>query len=575
MIVDIQNVTIEVIQPAKKLILCKNLSFFINPGETVGILGESGSGKSMTALSVLRLLPPSIKITQGKINFTRKDGSVVNLVEASYSELQGIRGKEISMVFQEPMTSLNPAFSCGDQVLETIFQHQKILGKEAKKRVLELFEKVKLSDPQRIYTSYPHQLSGGQKQRVMIAIAISCNPGLLIADEPTTALDVTVQKSILELLKEIQEEMKMAIIFITHDINVVAEIAKRLLVFYKGEIVEQGDVVNILEHPKHIYTQGLMNCRTSAYKKGQRLKTLDDANFGSDIRDMKVSDFVVDNRLFDLPVTSDSALSVKQERASILQICNLNVSFSRYSGFFGHNSKNQILKNVSFEVFQGETLGLVGESGSGKTTIGRSIMKLVESESGDILYKGKKIDILTGNELRSFRKNVQIIFQDPYSSLNPKMTIGDMISEPLIVHGLFKDSNERKIRALKLLREVGLNEEYYNRYPHQSSGGQRQRIGIARALAVEPELIILDESVSALDVSIQAQILNLLNDLKREYNFTYIFISHDLNTVRFMADRVIVLKEGAVIEQGTSDGLFSNPQNSYTRNLIFSTPGHR
>ena len=573
MILDIQNLTIDVLQNESEHVLCKDLNFTVNPGETIGILGESGSGKSITALSLLQLLPPSIRISQGKINYTQTDNSIIDLVSANKKDLQNIRGKELSMVFQEPMSSLNPSFTCGNQVLETILQHQKISGKEAKDRVLELFNKVNLQDPNGIFNSFPHQLSGGQKQRVMIAIAISCSPRLLIADEPTTALDVTVQKSILELLKKIQIEMGMSILFISHDISVIAEIAQRLLVFYRGEIVEQGSVKEILEHAKHPYTQGLLGCRTSVYTKGQRLKTLEKAlSNAPDSREPKSSD-VNDTKISNASSFLGSPLSRETGGASILQIHKLNVSFSKSEGFFSSHKPKQVLQNISFDVQQGETLGLVGESGSGKTTIGRSIMKLIDSVSGTIEFQGVSLDKMSTSELKKFRKEVQIIFQDPYSSLNPKISVGEMIGEPLKVHGIYKTAKERKQRVMELLTQVGLAVGHYTRYPHQFSGGQRQRIGIARALAVEPKLIILDESVSALDVSIQAQILNLLNDLKKMYNLTFIFISHDLNTVRYMADRLIVLQDGMIVEKGFSEEVFSSPQMMYTKNLINAIPG--
>lgn len=559
MILNIQDLTIEVSQNENRFVLCKDLNFSVKAGETIGILGESGSGKSLTALSVLNLLPQSISIVKGKSNYTKKDGTTIDLVKTTHEDLQKIRGKEISMVFQEPMTSLNPSFTCGDQVLETIRKHEAISRKKARELTINLFKKVKLPDPIRIFSSYPHQISGGQKQRVMIAIAISCNPRILIADEPTTALDVTVQKSILELLKELQAEMGMSIIFITHDISVIAEIAHRLLIFYKGEIVEQGLVKEILNNAQHHYTKGLLGCRTSVYTKGQRLRTIDETL--SMPLEKKSQDISFHSNQSNFP-----------EGSPLLCIRDVNLSFHQSGGFFGAKLKKQILHHISFDVFQGETLGLVGESGSGKTTIGRTIMQLIESDSGDIEFRGEKVNSLKGRYLRYFRKNVQIIFQDPYSSLNPKLSVGEIVKEPLDVHNLLK-GNERKKRVLQLLEQVGLKQEHYHRYPHQFSGGQRQRIGIARALAVEPRLIILDESVSALDVSIQAQILNLLNDLKHMYNLTFIFISHDLNTVRYMADRVIVLKEGVIVEQGDSEKLFDSPRDPYTVNLIASIPG--
>lgn len=570
MLLDIRHLSIEVKQASKLIPLCTDLNFSIKKGETLGILGESGSGKSITALSILNLLPKTLQISSGEINFFQDEHLPINIAHLDNKNLQKIRGNQISMVFQEPMTSLNPVFTCGEQIIETIIKHQYTgniyslfsrsktqFYKEAKKKVLTLFEKVKLPDPERIYNSYPYQLSGGQNQRVMIALAISCNPSLLIADEPTTALDVSVQRSILELLKELQSELNMSILFITHDISILAEIANRVLVFNKGSIVEQGDVNKILHHPDHPYTKGLMDCRTSVKKKGERLKTLSDTN--------------PENPGSNLPV--EHLNTNKEPLQRKIKIDNLNIFFTHAAGLFGRKVKKHILTDISLEVFKGETLGLVGESGSGKTTIGRSIMRLIEPGSGEILFQGEPILQLKGQKLKNYRKKVQIIFQDPYSSLNPKMTIGEIISEPLKVHNLYPNRTTRKKRVLELLQQVNLKEEYYNRYPHQFSGGQRQRIGIARALAVEPEIIILDESVSALDVSIQAQILNLLNDLKIQYNLTYIFISHDLNTVRYMSDRLVVLKEGVIVEMGDADKIISTPEHQYTKNLIASIPG--
>lgn len=573
MLLEVRNLTIEVQQRHQKLTLCHQLNFAINQGEVLGILGESGSGKSITALSILKLLPPALQFHSGEIIFQNKSGNSLDLLKVSEKKMEKVRGNDIAMVFQEPMTSLNPVFTCGEQIIEAIIKHQytgsqfpyfnkqrSIFYKEAKDQVISLFKKVKLPDPSRIFNSYPYQLSGGQNQRVMIAMAISCNPALLIADEPTTALDVTVQRSILELLKELQQDTHMSILFITHDISILAEIAQRVLVFNQGNIVEQGDVSKILNHAEHPYTIGLMDCRTAVRKKGERLKTL---SFSK-------------SQKLDEPQPAKNTLPQKDytNNTKELVIENLNVIFTRATGLFGIKVAKHILHNVSLDVFKGETLGLVGESGSGKTTLGRTIMKLIEPESGKIIFHGKPVHQLKGKQLKAYRKNVQIIFQDPYSSLNPRMTIGDIISEPLYVHSLFPDTVSRKKRVYELLKQVNLKEEHYYRYPHQFSGGQRQRIGIARALAVEPEIIILDESVSALDVSIQAQILNLLNDLKRMYNLTYIFISHDLNTVRYMADRLVVLKDGNIVEMGDAEAIITSPQHPYTINLVASIPGN-
>ena len=542
--------------------LCSNLNFEINDGESVGILGESGSGKSITALSLMQLLPPALTITGGEILFTRKNGDEINLARACVREMQSIRGKEISMIFQEPMTSLNPVIPCGKQVREIVDEHEKFDSKHAYKYVLELFEKVKLPDPEKIYRSYPYQLSGGQKQRVMIAMAVACSPRLLIADEPTTALDVTVQKSILELLRELQKEYGMGILFITHDISVISEISQRVLVFYKGELVEEGLTRNILENPEHPYTKGLMSCRYSMNNKGKRLLTISDF-MKAETEGEQQPDFVIPARP-----------EIKTGDEPVFEVNNLVVSFQQPKRFLFEKTKHaEIIKKISFTIFQGETVGLVGESGSGKTTIGRALLKLIESNSGDIFFHGKPIQQLTHSEIKHFRRKVQIIFQDPYSSLNPKHTVGQILEEPLIVHKLCKNAKERRERVNQLLQQVNLDTSFYNRYPHQFSGGQRQRIGIARALAVQPELLVLDESVAALDVSIQAQVLNLLNDLKREYNLTYIFISHDLNIVKYMSDRMLVLKSGEIVEEGNAVEIFENPKNDYTRNLLNAIPG--
>jgi peptide/nickel transport system ATP-binding protein len=532
-LIRVSNLSIDFSRDQQTVSLCRNISFEICKGETLGILGESGSGKSLTALSVPGLLPPSISISSGQILF--QENHAVDLSKLSLKELQKIRGNRIGFVFQEPMTSLNPVFTCGEQLSEVLLQHYSLSRKEAYLRVLDLFQKVRLPEPERIYRSYPHQLSGGQKQRVMIAMAISCNPDLLIADEPTTALDVTVQKTILQLLRDLQQEMGLAILFITHDISVLSEIASRVLVFYKGEIVEQGSVTTILNNAQHSYTRHLISCRKN---RGVSPKT-----------------------------------QPGQNEHPILSILGLEVSYSRPMGLFGKKKQNKILHGVSFDVYKGQTLGLVGESGSGKTTIGRAIMHLVPADKGSIFLNGIEQTALTRNQLKVYRKKVQIIFQDPYSSLNPKLTIGQSLCEPLKVHRLYSGEQQRRKRALELLAMVQLLPEHFNRYPHQFSGGQRQRIGIARALALEPEIIILDESVAALDVSIQSQILSLLNELKQALGLTYIFISHDLEVVRHMSDNMVVLCNGEIVEQGNADEIFSHPSHPYTVRLIQSMPG--
>ncbi len=545
MLLSVSDLDIDLISPDAGKRICRNLNFSVSEGETLGILGESGSGKSITALSILGLLPPLMSVTSGKIFFTKKDGNVINITNSSYKALESIRGKEISMVFQEPMTSLNPVFTCGEQLLETILQHCALttnifnsqsdnneIINESKNKVIQLFEKVRLKDPHKIYSSYPFQLSGGQRQRVMIGMAVSCNPRLLIADEPTTALDLSVQESILGLIRELKEETGMSIIFITHNIKVITEIAERVLIIKNGEIVEQGDIASVISNPVNAYTKGLMACSGSLRNKGERLITLD---------------------TFNNPVLQNSSRKVPAEiikKSPILTINNLSVSFKNSGGLLKKKNSKMILKNIDLEIYTNETLGLVGESGSGKTTLVRTIMKLLECDSGIINFHGSPINNLNRRSLKYFHRKVQIIFQDPYSSLNPRFTIGDMITEPMVVHRLFKKHSALKNRAMELLQQVQLDESFYSRYPHQLSGGQRQRIGIARALAVEPELLILDESVSALDVSIQAQVLNLLNDLKNIYKLTYIFISHDLDVVRYMSDRVVELKNGTITDYG-------------------------
>ncbi len=557
-----------------------NVSFTLNKGETIGIVGESGSGKSVTSLSAMRLIPsPPGKIAGGEIIFHKKNNPPVNLLSVSEEEMRGFRGNDIAMIFQEPMTSLNPVFTCGDQVVEAIILHQKINFNSAKKLALSLFEKVQLPEPERIFNTYPHQISGGQKQRVMIAMAMSCQPSVLIADEPTTALDVTVQKTILELMQKLQAEHDMGILFITHDLGVIAELADKVVVMYKGNIVEQGNVWDIFTKPQHPYTKGLLACRPPLKKRYTFLPTV------SDFMQIDVAGNIVDNNISVEDFTKDLTLS-KEERIKkhkelfaqkpILQVKKLKTYFEIKNGVFGGVSGHvKAVDGVSFDVYPGETLGLVGESGCGKTTIGRTILRLEEPTSGEIIYNNKNVVKMTAQELREFRKNVQIIFQDPYSSLNPRMTIGNAIMEPMQVHGILKNDYERKQKVEELLEKVSLEKSHFYRYPHEFSGGQRQRIGIARALAVNPKFIICDESVSALDVSVQAQVLNLLNDLKKEFGLTYIFISHDLSVVKYMSDRMVVMQNGKIEEMGEADKIYGSPQTKYTKKLIDAIPEGR
>ena len=548
-----------------------NVSFSLNKGETVGIVGESGSGKSVTSLSIMRLLPTEGKIS-GSVVFQSPENVSVDLTNLPISEMRKFRGNDIAMIFQEPMTSLNPVFSCGKQVAEALILHKKINSREARERTVALFEKVKLPRPEQMFDSFPHQLSGGQKQRVMIAMAMSCDPSVLIADEPTTALDVTVQATILELMRKLQEENNTGLLFITHDLGVVAEIADRVVVMYKGKIVEEGKVRDIFYHPQHPYTKGLLACRPPLNKRLRILPTVRD--FMNEDKDGVITEIKNFISVTENEISKDVTKSLHEKLYSqtpILQVKNITVNFPIRKGVFGKVTDYvHAVDDVSFDVYPGETLGLVGESGCGKTTLGRAIIRLIEPTIGKIFFKGLDFSALYGRELRRMRKHIQIIFQDPYSSLNPRMTIGNAILEPMKVHGLFPE--KRKQKVYELLERVNLKEEHYNRYPHEFSGGQRQRICIARALSLQPEFIICDESVSALDVSIQAQILNLLNELKRDLNFTCIFISHDLSVVKFMSDRMIVMNKGKIEEIGDPDEIYAAPASPYTQKLIAAIP---
>lgn len=553
-----------------------DVSFNINKGETIGIVGESGSGKSVTSLSIMRLIPdPPGKITGGQIIFHDEHGAV-DLVALPEKKMREYRGNDIAMIFQEPMTSLNPVFTCGDQVMEAILLHQKCSKEEAAKKTLELFEKVQLPTPERILKSYPHQLSGGQKQRVMIAMAMSCNPKLLIADEPTTALDVTVQKTILQLMLGLSKETGMSTIFITHDLGVVAEIADRVIVMYKGKIVEQGTVLQIFNNPQHPYTKGLLACRPPLGKRLSKLPVI--ADFMKEDADGNVVELESDmKKLIDsfivTPEQTADRLKALEAKEPVLKVRNLNTWFPSKKNIFGKVLDHvKAVNNVSFDVYPGETLGLVGESGCGKTTLGRTILKLVAATSGSVHFEGKDLFNLSDAEMKKTREDMQIIFQDPYSSLNPRLTVGNAIMEPMQVHKVLANDAERKAKVIELLETVNLKAEHFNRYPHEFSGGQRQRICIARALALNPKFIICDESVSALDVSVQAQVLNLLIRLRKEFDFTYIFISHDLSVVKFMSDRMVVMNKGEIEEMGPADEIYNNPQRPYTQKLIDAIP---
>lgn len=558
------------------------VSFTIHRGETVGIVGESGSGKSVTSLSIMQLIPsPPGNIVGGQIlYYPRHDGKPVDLLKISEKEMRQYRGNEIAMIFQEPMTSLNPVFTCGNQVTEAILLHQKTSKAEAKRLTLALFEKVQLPDPERIFKAYPHQLSGGQKQRVMIAMAMSCNPNILIADEPTTALDVTVQKHILDLMADLRQEIDASIIFITHDLGVIAEVADRVIVMYKGKIVEQGAVKDIFLNPQHPYTKSLLACRPPLDFRMTKLPVVSDFmdvtknDDGSiEITEKAVSLNEIIESVKVKPETTKARLKKLEAQTPILEVKNLKTWFATEKNFFGKTTKHiKAVDDVSFVVYPGETLGLVGESGCGKTTLGRTILRLVEAQAGEVFFEGRDILKLTSKALKALRKDVQIIFQDPYSSLNPRMTIGNAIIEPMQVHKILDTDAERKNQVINLLQTVGLEKRHYDRYPHEFSGGQRQRICIARALALNPKFIICDESVSALDVSVQAQVLNLLMELREKFGFTYIFISHDLSVVKFMSDRMIVMNQGKIEEIGVADDIYNNPQKAYTQQLIEAIP---
>jgi len=563
LLLDIQNLEIKFGSGSDQFTAVNNISFSLHKGETIGVVGESGSGKSVTSLSIMRLIPsPPGKITGGEINYYGR-GEKINLLSLSEKEMRSYRGKDIAMIFQEPMTSLNPVFTCGDQVTEAILLHQKSSVKEAKEKAIQLFNEVQLPRPEAIFDAYPHQLSGGQKQRVMIAMALSCEPSVLIADEPTTALDVTVQKTILELISSIQKKRNMGVIFITHDLGVVAEIADRAIVMHQGKIVEENSVKNIFQNPQHPYTKGLLACKPPLDKRFEKLPT--------------VSDFL-DNKIFQAIEISAEQRKIKHaalySTSPILKVNGLKTYFPLKKNWLGKTTEYvKAVDDVSFDVYKGETLGLVGESGCGKTTIGRTILRLADATAGEVIYKGSDLQKLSNSEMLPLRRKMQIIFQDPYSSLNPRIPIGKAIMEPMTVHGILQSKKEREEYVVNLLGKVSLKADHFYRYPHEFSGGQRQRICIARALALQPEFLICDESVSSLDVSVQAQVLNLLNDLKREFALTYIFISHDLSIVKFMCDRMIVMnKSGKIERMDEADAIYRDPQTDYTRSLIDAIP---
>lgn len=532
-----------------------NISFDLFKNEILAIVGESGSGKSVSSLAILGLLSKKYAKVEGSITFN--DQSLTNLSDDVFRK---IRGRNISMIFQEPMSSLNPSMRCGEQVVEILREHLSISKQEARQETLSLFTKVKLPSPEKMYTSYPHEISGGQKQRVMIAMAIACKPKILIADEPTTALDVTVQQEIITLLKDLQQETEMSILFISHDLSLVSEIADRVLVMYKGEIVESAFAKAIFSAPQHEYTKALLNARPSLDYRLKKLPT--------------IADYLAKTPLAEVETEKErkNHLKALYANAPLLEIRNVEKTYFTNRGLFGKKNGFKAVNDVSFKIYVGETLGLVGESGCGKSTLGNAILQLDPATAGSIIYRGDDITKLKGKKLRALRKEIQIIFQDPFASLNPRLTIGEAISEPMKVHKLFSSKAERESRTVQLLERVGLEAHHYNRYPHEFSGGQRQRIGIARTIAVNPRLIICDESVSALDISVQAQVLNLLNELKKDFGFTYIFISHDLAVVKYMSDQLVVMNAGKIEEIGDADAIYAAPEKEYTKKLIKAIP---
>jgi len=589
-VIDIQNLRTHFHTEEGVVRAVDDISFRVEPGHTLGIVGESGSGKSVTSLSIMRLLASTAEIESGSISFLGRD-----LVQLPEPQMRSIRGSDISMIFQEPMTSLNPVFTVGSQVSEAIILHQELSREEARQRTIELFDEVGIPEPEVRVDSYPHQMSGGQKQRVMIAMALSCNPKLLIADEPTTALDVTIQAQILEILRGLRDKRDMSILFITHDLGVIAEIADDVLVMYQGKMVEYGSILDIFTAAQHPYTKGLLACRPRLDTPYRLLPTVSD--FMDEVDGKVIEKTIDDARLKQLtehgrgrllhPKNELTAMnhpweeghhgpdatSVAEGTAPLLDVENLKVHFPIRRGLLSRTVGHvKAVDGVSFRVYPGQTLGLVGESGCGKTTAGRAILRLIEPTFGRVAYNGVNVGGLSRGELREIRSKMQIIFQDPYGSLNPRMTIESTLTEPMVIHNIGASRTDRRDRAAALLEEVDLPASHLRRYPHEFSGGQRQRICIARALAVQPDFIICDESVSALDVSVQAQVLNLLKSLQEKRGLTYIFISHDLSVVKFMADMMAVMNAGKIVEFGPSENIYAQPKEAYTKRLIDATP---
>lgn len=559
-LLQIKDLTVAFEKENTSFIAVKNLSMSVCKGEIRALVGESGSGKSVTSMSILQLIPsPPASYKNGSIQFYKPPTNCIDLLQASSSEIEAIRGQSIAMIFQEPMTALNPVLTCGNQMIETIMLHQQLSKEAAKKEAIRLFTSVQLNDPEKAIDTYPHELSGGQKQRVMIAMAMSGKPDLLICDEPTTALDVQVQKNILILLKKLQQETGMGILFITHDLNVVASFADVVTVLYKGEVVEENTTKALFENPVHPYTKALLACRPGLYPKGYKLPV--------------VNDFLSNPNYKVPPYNNDVSESATQFNNTLLEVNNLTIRFPLATNIFGKVTKSfTAVDTISFDIKEGETLGLVGQSGCGKTTLGRSIVGLQPINEGSIIYKGETIATPNKPYNPHYKKIIQLIFQDPYSSLHPRMRIGDAIAEPLLVHQIASDKSARKERVIDMLEKVELPADCYNKYPHEFSGGQRKRIVIARALIMEPKFVICDESVSALDVSVQAQVLNLINDLKASMQFSALFITHDLSVVKYISDRIMVMNQGKIEEIGPSSTVYHSPKSLYTQELIAALP---
>jgi len=603
-VLDVRHLQVQFATVGKPVVAVEDLTFQLRKGEKLGIVGESGSGKSVTSLAIMGLVPTPGKITQGEIIFTPEGKSAVDLLQINEAERRSYRGGEIAMIFQEPMSALNPVYNIGFQITEAILLHQKVTSADARRKAIALLQEVQLLPSDEILTQqclqeypnykdkevsayinqykqsmlkrYPHELSGGQLQRVTIAMAISCNPSVLIADEPTTALDVTVQATILDLLRRLCDRRGMTLIFITHDLGVIAELVDSVAVMYRGKVVETGEIQSVFQNPQHPYTKGLLACRPRLDRRLETLPTVVDFMDVSTTPEGAIE--ITEKQSFDRQL--DRVVTESQQKARLEQLLKqdpimtvkgLRVGFPM-KGIFGKTKKyTMAVNNVSFDVYPGETLGLVGESGCGKSTLARTLLRLIQPMEGDVIFDGDNLTnlALRSQKLRSLRRQMQIVFQNPYNSLNPRINIGKAIAEPLVVH---KVKGDRRKKVAELLERVGLNPDMRNRYPHEFSGGQRQRVCIARALALEPQFIICDESVSALDVSVQAQVLNLLKELQAEMGLTYVFISHDLSVVKFMSDRIIVMNQGKIEEIGTSEAIYRHPQTEYTRKLISSIP---